>query len=149
MVGERRGDGVDSLLWTRRASEQPVASLKRWVLVGVGACFALALAYLPPRGAKPSGRESLFLAQSPRGTPARQRAQAVADEWRAADGSLRLLRVRRQLQQLVRQATATSLVVVSESSDVATAPPPIADSAIHLAWRQLGLEIGRASCRER
>src|SRR2546422_4063695 len=139
MVGERRGDWLDSVLWTLRASEQPVASLKRWVLVGVGACFALALAYLPPRGAKPSRRESLFLAQSPRGTPARQRAQAVADEWRAADGALRLLRVRRQLQRLVRQATATSLVVVSESSDVATAPPPIADSAIHLAWRQLGL----------
>ncbi len=120
-----------------------MASLKRWALVGVGACFALALAYLPPRGAKPSGRESLFVAQSPRGTPARQRAQAVADEWRAADGSLRLLRARRQLQELLRAASAgtagTSLVVVSESADVATATPPLADSAIHVAWRQLGL----------
>jgi len=28
---------------------------------------------------------------------------------------------------------------VSESADVATATPPLADSAIHVAWRQLGL----------
>ena len=117
-----------------------MASLKRWALVGVGACVALALAYLPPRGAEPSGREVLFLAQSPRGTPARQRAQALAEEWRVADASLRLLRARRELQALLREAKAgTSLVVVSESADVAIATPPIADSAIHVAWRQLGL----------
>jgi len=83
------------------------------------------------------------MAQSPRATPARWRAQAVGDEWRAADGSLRLLRARRQLQELLRAASAgtpgTSLVVVSESGDVATATSPIADSAIHVAWRQLGL----------
>jgi hypothetical protein len=112
------------------------------MLVCLAACFAVALAYLPPRGAKSSYRSS-FLAQSPRGTPARQRAQAVADEWRAADGSLRLLRARRQVQGLLREASAgtprTSLVVVSESADVATATPPLADSAIHFAWRQLGL----------
>jgi len=64
----------------------------------------------------------------------------VADEWRGADASLRLLRARRQLQQLVRQASAgTSLIVVSESGDVWAAAPPIADSAIHVAWRRLGL----------
>jgi len=118
-----------------------VASLKRWrwIIVASLACLALALAYVPPRGATSSYR-SPFMPQAPRATPARQRAQAVADEWRAADGSLRLLRARRQLQQLVRQASAgTSLVVVSESNDVWTAAPSIADSAIHLAWRQLGL----------
>ena len=119
-----------------------MASLKRWVLAALVGCLALALAYLPPRGAKSSERSS-FMAQSPRATPARWRAQAVADEWRAADGSLRLLRARRQLQELLRAASAgtpgTSLVVVSESGDVATATSPIADSAIHVAWRQLGL----------
>jgi len=100
---------------------------------------ALALAYLPPRGATPNGG-SVFVAQSRWGTPARQRAQALADEWRVADASLRLLRARRELQELLREAKAgTSLVVVSESADVATAAPPIADSAIHVAWRQLGL----------
>jgi hypothetical protein len=109
----------------------------------VVACFALALAYLPPRGARPSDRSSLFTAQTRQATPARQRAQAVSDEWRAADGSLRLLRARRQVHELLREARAgtpgTSLIVVSESADVATATAPLADSAIHVAWRQLGL----------
>jgi hypothetical protein len=64
----------------------------------------------------------------------------LADEWRGADASRRLLRARRQLQALWRDAKAgTSLIVVSESADVAIATPPIADSAIHVAWRQLGL----------
>jgi hypothetical protein len=64
----------------------------------------------------------------------------LADEWRGADASLRLLRARRELQGLLREANAgTSLVVVSDSADVAIATPSIADSAIHVAWRQLGV----------
>jgi hypothetical protein len=116
-----------------------VASVKRWILAGLVGCVAVALAYLPPRGATPRDG-SIFVSQSRRGTPARQRAQAVADEWRAADASLRLLRARRQLQAVLQEAKAgTSLVVVSESAEVMTAAAPVADSAIHLAWRQLGL----------
>ncbi|OLC78144.1 MAG: hypothetical protein AUH78_03045 [Gemmatimonadetes bacterium 13_1_40CM_4_69_8] len=116
-----------------------MASLKRWVFVALAACVALALAYLPPRGAKSSDRP-FFLAQSPRGTPARQRAQAVADEWRAADGSLRLLGAREHFRAVAPNAWAgTSLVVVSESAGVWTAAPRIADSAIHVAWEQLRL----------
>ncbi|HEY7195252.1 MAG TPA: hypothetical protein VH439_16030, partial [Gemmatimonadales bacterium] len=96
-------------------------------------CVALALAYLPPRGAEPSGRHS-FLTQAPRPTPARARAQALAEDWRRTDGTLRLLTSRRHLQELARAASArgSSLVVTSEASS-------IADSAAHVAWRQLGL----------
>ena len=116
-----------------------MASLKRWVLVGLAGCAALALAYLPPRGATASDG-SFFRAQAPRATPARHRAQALADEWRTADRSLRLLGARQQVRTLLRKATAgTSLVVVSESADVVIATPRIADSAIHVAWRQLDL----------
>ncbi len=116
-----------------------MASVKRWVLVGLAGCAALALAYLPPRGA--TARDgSFFRAQVPWGTPARHRAQALADEWRSADASLRLLRARRELQGVLRETKAgTSLVVVSESADVAIATPPIVDSAFHVAWRQLDL----------
>jgi hypothetical protein len=117
-----------------------VASVRPWLVAGAAGCVALALAYLPPRGAKSSGR-SVFFVQAPRATPARQRAQAVADEWRAVDASLQLLTSRRQLQERVRAASArgTSLIVVGESGSVVFAAPPIADSAAHLAWRQLGL----------
>jgi len=117
-----------------------VASLKRWGLAGLAGCVALALAYLPPRGATAS-HDSIFVGQSVRGTPARQRAQAVADEWRAADGSLRLLRAREHFRTVATNAWAgSSLVVVSESAGVWTAAPRIADSALHVAWEQLRLD---------
>jgi hypothetical protein len=143
VVGERRRDRVDGVLWFLRPAEQPVASLKRWVVAGLLGCLALALAYLPPRGATASSASPFFVGQSPSGTPARQRAQALAEEWRRADGSVRILTARRRLQELARAASAPpsgrSLVVVSESAGVARATIPISDSAAHLAWRQLGL----------
>ena len=123
-----------------------MAALRGWVVAGLVGCLALALAYLPPRGATSSG-SPFFVGQSPSGTPARQRAQALADAWRSADGSLHLLTARRRLQLLAQTAIASgrSLVVVSESAGVATATPPIADSAARLAWHQLGLNETKVS----
>src|SRR5207249_7748045 len=80
VVGQFRRNGLDSFLWTLRATEQPVASLKRWVAVGLTACFVLALAYLPPRGAESSGK-SPFVGLSPWATPAPQYAQALPSAW--------------------------------------------------------------------
>ncbi len=117
-----------------------MASVRPWLIAAAAGCVAVALAYLPPRGAKSSGR-SVIGVQAPRATPARQRAQAVADEWRKVDASLQLLTSRRRLQEPVRAAAArgSSLIVVAESGNVVLAAPPIADSAARLAWRQLGL----------
>ena len=149
MVGGHRRNRVDGVLWILCVTEQPVAAVRGWVVAGLVGCLALALAYLPPRGARGSrpSDDGFFVGQSPSGTPARQRAQALADAWRTADGSLHLLTARRRLQQLARTATASgrSLVVVSESAGVATATPSIADSAARLAWHQLGLNETKVS----
>jgi len=146
MVGGHRRNRVDGVLWILCVTEQPVAAVRGWVAAGLVGCLALALAYLPPRGATSRG-SPFFVGQSPSGTPARQRAQALADAWRSADGSLHLLAARRRLQLLAQTAIASgrSLVVVSESAGVATATPPIADSAARLAWRQLGLNETKVS----
>jgi len=119
-----------------------MASVKRWAIAGLLACLALALAYLPPRGATSSGRRDMFRAQSPQGTPARRRAQALAEEWRAADGALHLVSARRHLQELVRQTAphTGSLVVASEPAGVSVGAAHVIDSAMHAAWRQLGLD---------
>ena len=121
-----------------------MASLKLWIAAAVLGCCALALAYVPPRGAKSGGTRdlgSLFFMRTPRSTPARQRAQTLADDWRAADASLRLLRARYDLAGRVRLArnSGNSLLVFTESSDLAMPPSAIVDSAAHLAWHQLGL----------
>lgn len=112
-----------------------MASLKRWVGVGLLACVALALAYLPPRGARSSGRPSFFMAQSPQGTPARRRAHALAEEWRIVDGALRVVRARSRLQEGLRG----SVVVISESARLSDTAAHLVDSAMHTAWRRLGL----------
>lgn len=117
-----------------------MASVNRWAVAAGVACVALALALLPPRGAQSRAR-ARFFGQLPLNTPARQRAQRLADEWRAADASLRLLTSRRDLAAQARaaQGRGISLLVLAESGDVVMPPPRLADSAAHLAWRQLGL----------
>ena len=118
-----------------------MASLNRWIILGLLACAVLAIAYLPPRGAKPTGRRSFFVGQAPQGTPARRRAQALADEWRSADGAVYLLTERRRLHDVVRRATfnAGPLVVLSDSARVPAPAARLVDSAMRIAWRQLGL----------
>lgn len=117
-----------------------MAPVRRWVLAGAAACVAVALAYLPPRGAKPP-RGSFFFAQAPRGTPARLRAQMLAEEWRAADAAVKLVGERRRLQDVVRRASGSGkpIVVLSDSASVPPAFASMADSAMQTAWRLLGL----------
>ena len=112
-----------------------MASLKRWVAVGLTACFVLALAYLPPRGAESSGK-SPFVGQPLSGTPARQHAQALADEWRKVDATLRLLEDR---QRVRRDSLRASPTIVFHG---ATLPPNSVhnvETMIDSVWRDLGL----------
>jgi len=69
--------------------------LRWWLAAVLLACGAVALAYLPPRGA---GRKSRWRDESFGQTPARLRVQALALQWRAADMALRLPQYRKRLQ---------------------------------------------------
>ena len=112
-----------------------MASLKRWVLVGLVGCLALALAYLPPRGATSSGK-SPFVGQSLQGTPARQRAQALAEEWRNADAALRLLEDR---QSAKRDSLRAGPTIIFRG---VTLPPDAVrnvETVMDSVWRGLGL----------
>jgi hypothetical protein len=97
--------------------------------------LALALAYLPPRGADSSGK-SPFVGQSLSGTPARQYAQALADEWRKVDATLRLLEDR---QRVRRDSLRASPTIVFRG---ATLPPNAVhdvETVMDRVWRDLGL----------
>jgi len=97
--------------------------------------MALALAYVPPRGAKSSGT-TLFVGQSRQGTPARQRAQALAEEWRNADAAVRLLEDR---QRVRGNSFRTSPAIVFRGAT----PPPNdvrnVETVMDSVWRGLGL----------
>ena len=112
-----------------------MASLKRWMVAGLVGCLALGLAYLPPRGATPS-EGSVFMAQSRRGTPARQHAQALAEEWRNTDAAVRLLEDR---QRVKRDSLRASPTIVFRG---ATLPPNSINNVqtvMDSVWRDLGL----------
>jgi len=113
-----------------------MAPVKRWILAGGIACAALALVYLPPRGSTARTSE-IFMAQYPRGTAARIRAQSLAEEWRAAEGALQLYVQRRALQTAV--ATQSPLVTFSEPARVKRDAAVATDSALRRTWRQLRL----------
>jgi hypothetical protein len=112
-----------------------VAIVRRWVLVGLTACAVLALAYLPPRGARSIGK-SVFVGQSRQATRARQRAQALAEEWRNADAAVRLLEDR---QRVKRDSSRITPTIVFRG----VTPPPNAVRNVELVmdsvWRGLGL----------
>jgi len=75
--------------------------LRWWLAAVLLACGAVALAYLPPRGA---ARQSRWRDEPFRQTPARLRAQALAFQWRAANMALRLPEYRKRLQpELLRR----------------------------------------------
>jgi len=112
-----------------------VASLKRWILVGLAACLALALAYLPPRGAESSGK-SPFVGQPLSGTPARQYAHALADEWRKVDATVRLLEDRERVQRDSLRASAT---IVFRGSTLPPKSVHDVETVMDSVWRDLGL----------
>jgi len=118
-----------------------VATLKRWGAVTLAGCAVIALAYVPPRGATASGRQ-LFTTQLPELTPARQRVQALADEWRNADGAVRLLEDRQHVRGLLasheNDHSGRPTVIVRGAEDSPAAVRYI-EAALDTAWQALGL----------
>src|SRR3989441_9856489 len=87
---------MDGRLRGVRPTELAMArELRWWLAAALLACGAVAMAYLPPRGA---AREAGLRDEPFRQTPARLRAQALAAQWRAANLAGRLPEYPRRLQ---------------------------------------------------
>ena len=118
-----------------------MAPLKRWVAVTLAGCAVIALAYVPPRGATASGPGS-FSTQLPELTPARQRVQVLADEWRNADGAVRLLEARQQVRGLLASHETDhsgQLTVIVRGAEDSPAAVRYIEAALDTAWHALGL----------
>ena len=120
--------------------------LRWWLAAVLLACGAVALAYLPPRGA---GRKSRWRDQSFGQTPARLRAQALAFQWRAANMALRLPEYRKRLQpELLRRRDhdepGPALLLEAHDSLPAFARARLA-ATLDTVSRQLGLGVTKVS----
>lgn len=107
----------------------------RWVVVTLAAWGVIAIALLPPRGVVTPSRARFFaLAEA---TPARLRAQALAGEWRSADGAARLLEQRARARA-ERRGSGPAVVFTG----IASVPPgamPLVTAALDSVWAALGL----------
>ena len=120
--------------------------LRWWLAAVLLACGAVALAYLPPRGA---GRKSRWRDESFGQTPARLRVQALALQWRAADMALRLPQYRKRLQpelQRRRERDEPGPALLVEASD--SLEPFVRErlrAVLDTVSRQLGLGVTKVS----
>src|SRR5207302_2850534 len=138
---------MDGRLRGLRLTELAMARELRWWLAAVLlACGAVALAYLPPRGA---ARQSRWRIEPFRQTPARLRAQALAFQWRAANVALRLPEYRKRLQpELLRRRERAepgpALLLEAHDSLPAFARARL-EATLDTVSRQLGLGVTKVS----
>jgi len=120
--------------------------LRWWLAAALLACGAVAVAYLPPRGA---AREARWRDEPFRQTPARLRAQALAAQWRTANLSLRLPEYRRRLQpELLRRRERDDpgpALLVEAPDSLATFVRERLRAALDTVSRQLGLGVTKVS----
>jgi hypothetical protein len=117
----------------------------RWWLGGaLAACSIIAAGYVPPRGAAPDDRSR---DRRPQPTAARLRAQALANQWRAADLALRLAQYRHQVEpELVRRRATDQpgpALLVDAPDTIPQYARALVRSALDTVWRQLGLGVSK------
>jgi len=116
--------------------------VRLWVAITILACGIIAAANLPLRGTRTGTQGPFVFSRIPQPTPARQRAQRLADEWRAAQTESRLAeerkRLRDRLTKPLQDVDRPVLVMAGGDRDAAALQ---AQLAAHLdsIWRDLGL----------
>ena len=117
------------------------SGVRLWAGAVILACGIIGVANLPFRGTRVTNRGAFF-PPLPRLTPARERAQALADEWRAAQSASRLKEGRGRLRARLATSNPDSdrpLLIVTGADDSATALHGQIAAVLDSAWRDLGL----------
>ncbi len=115
-----------------------------WLAAVLAACGVITVSYVPPRGTAPV---AVPRHRQPQPSAVRLRAQALADEWRAADLVLRLARYRRQLEpELARRRESDQpgpALIVEAPDSLGARAREVVRSAIDTVWRELGLGVSK------
>ena len=115
--------------------------VRLWVGAVVLTCGIIATASLPFRGTRGTNRDAVFLSRLPQVTPARQRAQALADEWRGVQTASRLKEERLRLHARLATSNPESdrPFLIMPRADSATPLQALVAALVDSAWRALGL----------
>jgi hypothetical protein len=117
------------------------------VAAALAACGIVALAYLPPRGGVRAPPE-LLRTQLPEATPARLRAQVLADAWRAVEAEVRLRESRSRFASDLGQGDSAEggpLLLADGPDSVVSLVRPVLRAELDTAWRRLGLGATKIS----
>jgi hypothetical protein len=112
-----------------------------WGAIALLASGTVAVVYLPPRGGV-TAPELRFAARVPQLTPARLRAQDVAERWRATQAAIRLLESAHPLVRPFsagRSNGAGPTVIVDSPDSVSSLLRPVLTAMLDTVWSQLGL----------
>ncbi len=121
--------------------------LRLWGAIALAACGVIVVAYLPPRGGV-QARASRFGPGIPVPTPARLRAQDIADQWRTAQAAARLLESAHPVARprSDRSSDAASPTVIVDGPDsIASRLRPLLRAQLDTVWQQLGLGVTKVS----
>jgi hypothetical protein len=143
-LGRPRLDG--DLRRVRLAELAMARELRWWLAAALVACGIIGVAYVPPRGVAPEiGSRN----RRPAPTAARAQANALANEWRAADLALRLAQYRRQLEpELVRRRETDQpgpALLIDAPDTLPVGTREVVRSVLDTVWRQLGLGAGKVA----
>ena len=116
--------------------------VRLWVAITILACGVIAAASLPLRGTRAGTQTPFVFSRLPQPTPARQRAQGLADEWRAAQTASRLaeerVRLRARLGMALQDVDRPVLVMAGGDPDATALQAQLA-AQLDSVWRDLGL----------
>jgi hypothetical protein len=116
--------------------------VRLWVGAVILTCGIVAAANLPFRGTRTTNRSAAFVSRLPQLTRARQRAQALADEWRAVQAASRLKEERVRLRARLATSNPDSdrpFLIMTSADTGATALEAHVGALLDSIWRDLGL----------
>jgi hypothetical protein len=124
--------------------------LRWWVVVPLGACLVIAIAYLPPRPMPLVGQQFFRVAQTfEPPTPYRQRVQELASRYRRTAFELAMRQyedsLRPELERRRAQEIPGPAVYFAGPDSLSDSARGLVRALLDLAWNQLGLGVSKIS----
>ena len=118
------------------------SGVRLWVGAAILTCGIVGIASLPFRGTRATNRSAVLFSRLPQPTPARERAQGLAEQWRAVQAARRLEEERVRLRTRLATSNPDSdrpFLVMTGADDGATVLQAQIAALLDSVWRDLGL----------
>ena len=123
--------------------------LRWWITAALGACAAIAIAYLPPRAMPLLGQRFFRVVQTfEPPTPYRRRVQELADRYRATSLELTMREYREAIRPEIERRRSLAIpgpAVYFAGDSLSDSARGLVRALLDTAWSQLGLGVSKIS----